>query len=787
MPNSKPSFVPTILIILGITGDLAAKKILPAIFNLYLKGQLPGQFRLVGFGRRNWQDQDLRNYVETILSSRTQQPQALQDFLKLLSYHTGEFTDAASYKTLSERLSKLDTDWTVCSNKLFYLSVPPVLYENILRHLESSGLTEPCGGEEGWTRVLVEKPFGKDQATAEQLDKLLGELFEEEQIYRIDHYLAKEMVQNILTFRFSNDLFEKAWDNKFIEKIDIRLWETLGVEKRGSFYDGLGALRDVGQNHLLQMLALVLMDHPGSLSTQNIRAARAKLLSTLDIPSRQEAAHATFRSQYQGYQSIEGVRQNSQTETYFKATLFSHHPRWENTPLVIESGKRMAERRKEIVVTFKHVTPCLCPPGEHLQNRIIFSVEPEEGVFIDFWVKKPGLTYELERRELNFLLRPSEARLQYVEEYEKLIVDSIVGDQTLFVSTEEVKSMWKVVDPIVQAWEENLVPLSSYVPDTGQAAQEAEAKQASPHADSASDKTIGLVGLGKMGGSLAQRLMDRGWNVVGYNRTWEVTEKLLPVGLKGSLSIEDLAKSLPQPKVIWLMLTAGKPVDDLLFGPQGLVNFLQPEDIIIDGGNSYYEDSARRFGELKKLGIHFIDVGVSGGPSGARNGPSLMIGGSKEVFQGLEYLFRDIALPNGYKFFEGAGAGHFVKMVHNGIEYGMMQAIAEGFDLMKTSGYKLDLTSVADIYNHGSVIESRLIDWLKKAFAMHGENLDGVSGSVAHTGEGEWTVKTARELKVQAKVIEEALNFRIQSQKNPSFAGKVLSALREQFGGHKVN
>jgi 6-phosphogluconate dehydrogenase len=234
------------------------------------------------------------------------------------------------------------------------------------------------------------------------------------------------------------------------------------------------------------------------------------------------------------------------------------------------------------------------------------------------------------------------------------------------------------------------------------------------------------------------------------------------------------------------MVSAGDAVDEVLFGENGLADLLKRGDTVVDGGNSFYKDSVKRAKKLKERGITFVDVGVSGGPEGARNGACLMVGGNKEDYESLLPLYLDVAVAQGVQFFEGVGAGHFVKMVHNGVEYGVMQAIAEGFTVLRNAEYSLDLKGAAEVYNHGSVIESRLMEWLVKAFEVHGVNLDDVSGAVAHTGEGEWTVKTAREMGVKAKIIEGAISFRIESQGNPSYAGKILSALREQFGGHQV-
>ncbi len=784
------SNIPTILVLFGATGDLIAKKIVPALFHLFEKDKLPEMFQVVGFSRQDLSNKVFHGRVEEILRKHLPArptPKQLNAFLKLFYYEQGFFEKLSDYWKLNKTLKTIDGKWGVCTNKLFYLAVPPQLDETIFENLVHSGLTEPCSPEEGWTRVIVEKPFGKDAKTAKKLDALLGKFFKEIQIYRIDHYLAKDMLQNILIFRFSNNLFENDWNNEFIERIDIRLLEKIGVEDRGEFYDGVGALRDVGQNHLLQILALLTMDHIQNFEAETVRSKRAEILKTLKIPTVKEAAASSFRAQYEGYREIPKVAPDSKTETYFKVQALLEAPRWRGVPVTLEGGKRMGEARKEVIVTFKHPSPCLCPPEAktHYKNKLIIRLEPREEISVQFWSKKPGLTMELEEQLLHFLYREETRKSQYTEEYEKLLLDCILGDQTLFVSTEEIKAMWAFIDPFLKSWEKNLVPLRSYKPDTSEILQESKVIDETGAASSIK-KEIGIVGLGKMGSSIARRLMEKGWRVVGYNRSPETTRGLVKEGLVGAYSLSDLIKELSSPRLVWLMLPAGKTVDKTLFNRNGLVSYLKKGDTVIDGGNSFYLDSVRRARELKKRGINFIDVGVSGGPSGARNGASLMVGGDKKTYETLEPLFRDLAVRDGYGYMGEAGAGHFVKMIHNGIEYGMMQAIAEGFTVLKKSKYKLNLEKVAGVYDHGSVIESRLVSWLNKAFEIHGEDLQGVTGRVAHTGEGEWTVKTAKAEKVKAKVIEEALKFRVESEKNPSYTGKILSALREQFGGHSV-
>ena len=299
-------------------------------------------------------------------------------------------------------------------------------------------------------------------------------------------------------------------------------------------------------------------------------------------------------------------------------------------------------------------------------------------------------------------------------------------------------------------------------------------------------KEICIIGLGKMGGGLALNMKDHGWRVVGYNRTPTVTEEYVKEGIEGIYDLKELVTKLEKPRIVWLMLTAGKPVEETLFGESGLINILEEGDIVIEGGNSFFKDDAKNAERLNEKGIKYIDVGVSGGPGGARNGACCMIGGDKEIFEYLEELFKDISKPNASKFFPGSGAGHFVKMVHNGIEYGMMQAIGEGFNVLKKSDYNLNLDDVVDIYNNGSVIESRLINWLKMGYEKYGQNLDEISGSIAHSGEGMWTVQTAKEMGEEVPIIEGSLNYRIESQKNPNYIGKVVSVLRNMFGQHDV-
>lgn len=455
---------PTNIVILGVTGDLTAKKIMPALFNLWKKQALPEQFNIIGFGRREMDTAQFVEYAKELLTKKVKFSDSdFANFSKHLVYVQGLFEQQDAYKKLSSRLDELEQVW-VEPQRLFYLAVPPEIYSTIFTNLDGSGLGHG-GGKKVLTKVLVEKPFGQDEETAKDLDKLLGALFQEHQIYRIDHYLAKEMIQNILTFRFANDIFEKIWNNQFIEKIEIRTWETLGVESRGVFYDAVGTFRDVGQNHLLQMMALATMDAPLDFSSQAIQLRRAQLIDTLKPLSDDDIKSQTYRAQYEGFNQIPGVKESSQTETFFKIKAELNHPRWVGVPIYMEAGKRLSHQVKDIVITFKRDSNSLMESGQYT-NRIIFCLEPEEAIKIEFIAKKPGLSNELEKRTFDFMLRQNAGVAQYVEEYEKLLMDAVHGDQTLFVSTAEVNAMWRFVDPIVRGWAAGLTPPDTYKPDT---------------------------------------------------------------------------------------------------------------------------------------------------------------------------------------------------------------------------------------------------------------------------------------------------------------------------------
>lgn len=470
---------PTIFVIFGITGDLARRKLLPALLALYSKKLLPPRFSIVGVSRRSFSREEFREFIRSSLNIRPGdfKEEDIKHFLDHMSYEQGFFDQPALYNRLGEVFRSVDDKWKQCSNKLFHLSVPPTLYEGILKHISDAGLSKGCDDDMGWTRILIEKPFGSDSETARNLDKLLASLFKEEQIFRIDHYLAKEALQNIISFRFANSIFETMWNGDHIDKVHIKLFEKAGMEGRGAYYDLIGALKDVGQNHILMMMALVAMDMPDDLSALSIRKERSKVLSKIEPLSLAALKKTAVRGQYEGYQSEKGVSGASDTETYFRLEAKIDSPRWKNVPFYLESGKAFAESKTEIDIYFKSSKKSLYTEdgkaiaakqiqkskdvlGAPMENVLTFRIQPNEGIKIKFFVKTPGYEHVVEPKTLKFKYSDVLTFTEIPNDYERLIHDAFIGDQTLFASTPEIMASWKFVMSVVEKWKK--LPLLVY-------------------------------------------------------------------------------------------------------------------------------------------------------------------------------------------------------------------------------------------------------------------------------------------------------------------------------------
>lgn len=450
----------TTIVIFGITGDLSSKKIMPALFNLWQKRKLSPKFKIVGFSRRQFSDRAIREEVGKFLP-KTASDKDKQKFLSRVFYKQGVFDDQKSYLELGEMLQNFDQKNGECSNKLFYLAVPPNIYEMILLNLHKSGLHIHCGTEERQTKILIEKPFGNDLSTAKSLDRLLGRLFNEKQIYRIDHYLGKETLQNILTFRFSNTIFEPIWNSKNIDRVEIKLFEKEGINNRGPFYDKIGALRDVGQNHILAMLSLITMEKPKEFSSFEIRKEREKVVGKLRLPDIEFLKQNWQQAQYQGYLTEEGVAKDSTTETFFSVQTFLNNPRWRDTVFTLKSGKFFPESKTEIKIFFKDRDPKFFLPQQFKSqevNSLTFRIQPDEGIEILFWVKVPGFEKKIEMKKLSF--NYSDSKVDLPDAYEHILNDCIEGDQTLFPTTKEIMSQWKFIEEVTSRLKK--LPLLKY-------------------------------------------------------------------------------------------------------------------------------------------------------------------------------------------------------------------------------------------------------------------------------------------------------------------------------------
>ena len=454
---------PSGLIIFGVTGDLSRKKLMPAVYDLANRGLLPPGFALVGFARREWEDQDFAQVVHDAVKQYARTPfdeDVWKQLAQGIRFVQGEFDDAAAFARLKETLTELDSERGTMGNHAFYLSIPPKLFPEVTERLRDSGLAEQRDGQ--WRRVVIEKPFGSDLKTARELNDVVESVFPPDSVFRIDHYLGKETVQNILALRFANQLYEPIWNANYVDHIQITMAEDVGVGGRAGYYDGIGAARDVIQNHLLQLLALTAMEEPVSFDAEDLRAEKEKVLSAVRLP--RDLGKHTARGQYAGgwsggekvvgFLDEEGMNPKSHTETFAAIRLDIGTRRWAGVPFYLRTGKRLGHRVTEIAVVFKRAPQYLFAESQTSalgQNALVIRVQPDEGVTIRFGSKVPGAGMQVRDVTMDFGYGHAFTEAS-PEAYERLILDVLLGDPPLFPRHDEVELSWKILDPIEEYW-----------------------------------------------------------------------------------------------------------------------------------------------------------------------------------------------------------------------------------------------------------------------------------------------------------------------------------------------
>lgn len=456
---------PVIIIIFGATGDLTWRKLIPAIYNLYLDKWLPDHFTVMGVSRKPMSDNEfikrLHGGVDKFSRRGKTKKAAWDAFAKCLIYHKGEFTNKTTYAGIDKKIQKIEKDCKVPVNRIFYLAVPPNSFEEIALKISESGLAI----NKQKSRIIIEKPFGHDLTSAQRLNDLLHSIFDESQIFRIDHYLGKETVQNILAFRFANALFEPIWNRNYIDNIQITVSEQLGVENRGNYYETAGALRDMIQNHLFQLLCLIAMEPPVSFGADEIRNRKVDVLNALRKIHPEEIHQYAVRGQYGsgwirgkkviGYRQEPDVNSDSARETFAAVKFFIDNWRWQGIPFYLRTGKRLNETISTIVIQFSPVPHQSFPPeasGNWQPNRLILNIQPHMGIRMRFQAKRPGLKMVLYPVDMSFNYSDSYTS-GTPEAYETLLLDIMEGDSTLFMRADQVESAWKALMPIISTWE----------------------------------------------------------------------------------------------------------------------------------------------------------------------------------------------------------------------------------------------------------------------------------------------------------------------------------------------
>ncbi|MBS4058220.1 MAG: glucose-6-phosphate dehydrogenase [Bacteroidales bacterium] len=462
-----------IYVIFGASGDLTKRKLVPALYALFVQKLLPANFALLGVSRSEFSDAEFRESMKKAIISfkEVSDDTQIEPFSQQVFYQHIQFDDGETYQALKQRIEALRADQHICGNTIFYLSTPPSLYGLIPQHLAAVGLNMQ---DDGWKRLIIEKPFGYDLASAMALKETLLRDWTEEQLYRIDHYLGKETVQNVLVTRFSNGIFEPLWNRNYVDHVEITSAESIGVEKRGGYYDSSGALRDMVQNHLLQLAAITAMESPSSLEPVAIRNEILKVFQSLRPIKPADVRTNAIRGQYlastikqekvTAYRDEEGVNPASATETYAALKFYIDNWRWGGVPFYIRTGKRLPTRVTEVVIHFKPTPHFLFSQGavSNACNQLVIRIQPDEGILMKFGMKTPGAGFEVQTVNMDFHYADL-SHIRIPSAYERLIYDAIKGDSTLFARTEEVIEAWKFLSPVLEAWKNDPeIPLYGY-------------------------------------------------------------------------------------------------------------------------------------------------------------------------------------------------------------------------------------------------------------------------------------------------------------------------------------
>ncbi len=464
---------PFIFVLFGATGDLAKNKLFPDLFSLFKKGEFDNDFFIVGFGRRELTDEQFREFVTSELGITNEE--TWKQFLSHIHYQIGDFNDEKGYLELIDKLKSFDAKMSACLTRIFYLATPPENYNPILDFIDKTKLSLGCidpsfkeaAHGRAFVRVAIEKPFGKDLDSAKALDEKLAKIFEEKQIFRVDHYLGKETVQNMLVFRFANGLFEPIWNKDNIDHVQITFFEKKGIGNRGRFFDGVGELRDIGQNHLMQLISSVVMEQPKSFNKDDVREARVKAIAAINCIKSEEVEKFVVRGQYEGYKNEKNVDPNSQTETFVAMKFFVNTPRFNHVPFYVRAGKAMEKEQITISLVFKQTCHILfreigCP---ETPNILTFKIQPDEGVSFQAIAKEPGTKLSLGTVDMHFSYKEAFGE-KVSDAYEKILLDILNGDQMLFNRSDELEHSWEFITAILEGWQNQKSVIKNYAKGT---------------------------------------------------------------------------------------------------------------------------------------------------------------------------------------------------------------------------------------------------------------------------------------------------------------------------------